>query len=152
MWSSCWAKVFYTMAKGVSPAKLARSYRRLINFLLKKSKSSKLAFKSLPSINILPETKILSKSKLTNLSFSPAKIQLTTSQQPSTDILPNSKQNILNQDLLSKVEVIQVELIETEKGFREMLSLKDEQIKILMEQIRNLPAQLIHQFQQLRPS
>ena len=137
------------MAKRVSPAKQARSYKRVINFLLKKSKSSMLEIKCLPSIHISPKTKILSNSKLASLSFSPAKIQLSMSQQRSTDVPPNSLQN---QDLLSKIELIKFELIETEKGFRDMLSLKDEQIKILTEQIKILSAQIMHQLQQLRPS
>ena len=142
------------MAKHVSPAKQARSYRRVINFLLKKSKLFQLEIRCLPSIDIFPKKKILSNSKISSLSVSPAKLQLTICRHRSTDIPPNSQQNteFQNQDLLSKVELIQSELIETEKGFREMLSLKDEHIKILTEQIRNLPAQIIHQFQQLRPS
>ena len=91
----------------------------MINFLLKKSKSSQLEIKCLPSIDISPKKKILSISKISSLSVSPAKLQLTISRQWSNDIPPNSQQNteVQNQDLLSKVELIQSELIETEKGF-----------------------------------
>ena len=87
-------------------------------------------------------------------SFSPTERNLMISKLAIIDVPPsNLIKPIPEEDQgywMSKMEQIQLELIEAEKGFREMISLKDEHIQILTEQLRSLPAQIMQQFQQFQ--
>ena len=55
-----------------------------------------------------------------------------------------------NQELVSKLENVQSELLELENDFCEQLKLKDEHIQILTEHLQNLPAPILGQFQQMQ--
>ena len=139
------------MKKHASPAKTVRSYRRLINFLLKKT--PKLSVKCHPRIDISPQARILSHFKLASHSVMPKIKILSRNKQVATDILPDSQQVLQNQnqELVSKVEQIQIELYETENGFRELIKLINEHIQILTEELKDLPAKILSQIQQLQP-
>ena len=78
---------------------------------------------------------------------------LSQTRQVATDILLDSQQVLQtqNQELVSKVEQIQIELYETENGFCELIKLKNEHIQILTEELKNLPATIMSQIQQLQP-
>ena len=135
----------------VSSAKKVRSFKRLINFILKKHKLESTL--SLPQVDIMAAIEMVSVSVQTTCSQ--PSTNLSTSKPAFLDIPPLSHpQTITIEDQnfwLSKVEEIQSQLTEAENGFREMIDLKDQHIQILTEQLQNLPAQIIQKFQQLRP-
>ena len=127
------------MAKQASPAKKLRSNKRLINYLIKKKNSPRLAIQCLPQIDIPPEVKILSLS-ITK--------PILTDIPPCSQPVPKSENQ---ENLLAKLEHLQSDINEAEKGFQDMINLKNEHIQMLTEQLQNLPAQIIRQFQQLQP-
>ena len=71
------------------------------------------------------------------------------------NIPPDSKNihlYIQNQELLKKVESLQISILQAEKLFQEMLKLKDEHIEFFKSEIKNLPALVLSQLQeQLQP-
>ena len=141
------------MAKHASPAKKLRSYKRLINYLIQKKTSPKLAIQYLPQINIPTEVKILSSSLQTTCPISPNPKELTITKPVLTDIPPCSQpvhQSENQENLLVKFERLQSEINEAEKGFQDMLNLKNEHIQMLTEHLQNLPAQITRQFQHLQ--
>ena len=137
------------MRKHASPAKVVRSYKRLINFLLQKPKSN-LVIECLPTTEFPPRPVILSRSLVTSHSISARTRRLNVTKPASVNILPNlTKISPPEKEVfVSKLENVQIELIQLENDFRERIALKDEHIQILSDHLRKLPAQNISQFQQ----
>ena len=75
------------MPKHASPAKVVRSYRRLITYLLKRTKP-KLSLNILHSIYIPPETKPLDVSKPFLVDIAPVQTVLSIMRQPIISIGP----------------------------------------------------------------
>ena len=105
---TCKVWTFNNMKKHASPAKVVRSYRRLLNFLLRKPKSH-LSIECLPTVDFLPKPKILSCSLVTSNSI-PArsrKISIMKNESVSIPAYPKQMTSTENQELVSKLENVQ---------------------------------------------
>ena len=124
------------MTNNKSPAKKIRSYKRLITFILSKSSKNSpvLTVCVQHSNNFSPFSQILSVSRLPPINISPKQKTLLFSKPNIFEITPFSNTPEISpldiSLILSKLQEMQITVVQIQQDHQEQVKLKDEEIGI----------------------